>query len=61
MTYGKPFDRKKTLCSLEFYVEHHWGSYEELINLTVKDLREIKIAVESNRQEEQIEQIRGGL
>ena len=39
------------------YVEKGWGSYTELINLTIRDLSEIKIGVESRQQEDQVAQL----
>ena len=60
MTYGKPFDRKQFLMDVAYYVDHGWGSYKELIELSMKDFLEIKIGIESRMQEEQIEKALGG-
>lgn len=54
MQYGKPFDRKDFFMNIGYYIEHGWGSYTELINLTMRDISEIKIGIESKMQEEQI-------
>ena len=53
--YGKPFDRKDFLKNVSYYIEHHWGSYKELIELTMKDFIEIRVGIESKMQEEQLE------
>ena len=37
-----------------YYVEHGWGSYKELIELSMKDFLEIKIAIVSKQQEEML-------
>lgn len=52
---GHPFDRKRLLMLFEYYVTHGWGSYKELCELTMYDLKEIKVAIESKRQEEKLE------
>lgn len=39
----------------EYYVKNGWGSYKELCELSMYDLREIKIAIESKNQEEKLE------
>ena len=53
--YGKPFDRKDFLKNLSYYVEKGWGSYKELIELSMKDFIEIRVGIISKMQEEQIE------
>lgn len=40
--------------AIPYYVEKGWGSYNELINMTMKDFIEIKVGLESKQQEEQI-------
>lgn len=55
MDYGKPFSRKEFLKSVSYYVEKGWGSYLELIELSMKDFIEIRIGIESKMQEEQLE------
>ena len=55
MLLGKPFDRKRLFMLFEYYISKGWGSFEELCNLTMYDLREIQIAIESRRQEEKLE------
>ena len=52
---GHPFDRKRLFMLFEYYVSKGWGSYKELCDLTMYDLKEIKIAIESKRQEEKLE------
>ena len=44
-----------------YYVEHGWGSYKELIELSMKDFLEIKIGIVSKQQEELLEKSLGGL
>ena len=39
----------------EYYISKGWGSFTELCELTMYDIREIKIAIESRRQEETLE------
>lgn len=41
--------------NLPDYVEKGWGSYNELISLTMKDFIEIRIGIESKAQEEKLE------
>jgi len=43
------------LKNLGYYVEKGWGSYKELISLTMKDFIEIGIGIESKMQEEMLE------
>ena len=47
--------------NLIYYLDHGWGTYKELIELTMKDFIEFRIAIESKQQEEQVSQITGGL
>ena len=47
MTYGKPFSRLNFYENIDFYIEKGWGSYNDLINMTVKDFVEIRIGLES--------------
>lgn len=42
------------------FIKAGWGSYTELIELTIRDLREIKIGIESRQQEEQLSKALGG-
>ena len=60
MQYGKPFDRKKFIMDLVDYVEKGWGTYKELISLSIRDIAEIKIGIESRMQEEQLAKALGG-
>ena len=41
--------------ALSSYIEKGWGSYNELVNLSMKDFIEIHIAIESKQQEDQIQ------
>ena len=43
------------------YVEKGWGSYFELINMTVKDFVEIRIGLESKMNKEKLEKSLGGM
>ena len=61
MTYGKPFSRLNFLKNISYYIEKGWGSYNDLINMTVKDFVEIRIGLESKMNEEKIEKSLGGL
>ena len=56
ISYGKPFDRRDFLKGISTYVEKGWGSYTELIQLSMKDFIEIKIGLESKINEEKIDQ-----
>ena len=42
--------------NISYYIEKGWGSYNELIKLSMRDFSEIKIGLESKLQEEQIAQ-----
>ena len=37
------------------YIEKGWGSYNELIQLSMLELRDIKVSIESRMQEEQLQ------
>lgn len=52
---GKPFSRKKFLMEIIDYIEKGWGSYNELIQLSMLELRDIKVSIESRMQEEQLQ------
>lgn len=51
---GRTFDRKRFLQYLEGFIQRGYGSYKELISLSMRDLIEIKISIESKQQEEQL-------
>lgn len=59
MQYGKPFDRKDFFMNIGYYIEKGWGSYKELISLSLRDISEIKIGIESKQQEEMLEKALG--
>jgi len=42
------------------YIKAGWGSYTELIQLSMRDLKEIKVGIESRNQEEKLAQALGG-
>ena len=42
------------------YIDAGWGTYAELIQLSMYDLREIKIGIESKQQEEKLSKALGG-
>lgn len=46
---------------VQYYIEHGWGSYKELIELSMRDFLEIKISIDSKQQEEQVQRAIGGL
>lgn len=54
MRMFKPFDRKELLMLIDTYIQKKYGTYKELISLTLRDLIEIGIAIESKEQEQQI-------
>lgn len=56
ISYGNPFDRRDFLENISYYVEKGWGSYKELIELSMKDFIEIKIGLESKANKEKLEQ-----
>jgi hypothetical protein len=60
MQYGKPFDRKDFFMNIGYYIEKGWGTYKELISLSMRDISEIKIGIESKMQEEQLAKALGG-
>jgi hypothetical protein len=39
------------------YIKEGWGTYAELIQLSVRDLKEIKVGIESRQQEEQLSKV----
>jgi ribosome-binding factor A len=41
MQYGKPFDRKDFFMNIGYYIEKGWGTYKELISLSMRDISEI--------------------
>ena len=49
-----PFDRKRVLMTIDELIQKHYGSYKELITLTIKDLNEINIVLESKEAEEKL-------
>ena len=51
---GRTFDRKRFLQYLEGFIQRGYGSYKELISLSMRDLIEIKISIESKQQEDQL-------
>ena len=60
MLWGHPFSRKQFLMEIGDYIKAGWGTYSELIQLTMLDLREIKIGIESRNQEEKLLHVLGG-
>ena len=60
MQYGKPFDRKDFFMNIGYYIEKGWGTYKELISLSMRDISEIKIGIESRLQEDQLSKSLGG-
>lgn len=61
MLYGKPFNRLSFLENVSYYIEKGWGSYFDLINMTVKDFVEIRIGLESRMAKEKLEKSLGGM
>lgn len=57
MKLGSPFDRKTALILITTFVERGYGSYNELIDLTMKDLIELQIAIDSREKEKQLREI----
>ena len=45
--------------NIGFYIEHGWGSYKELISLSMRDIAEIKIGIESKQNEETLNKALG--
>ena len=46
--------------NIGYYVEKGWGSYKELISLSMRDISEIKIGIESKQQEDMLSKALGG-
>lgn len=46
--------------NIGYYIEKGWGTYKELISLSMRDISEIKIGIESKQQEEQLAKALGG-
>lgn len=42
------------------FIEAGWGTYSEIIQLSMYDLREIKIGIESKQQEDRLSRALGG-
>ena len=42
--------------NIGYYIEKGWGSYKELISLSMRDIAEIKIGIESKQQEDTLAQ-----
>ena len=45
--------------NLDYYVEKGWGTYKELIELSMRDILEIKVGIESKLQEDKLAQSLG--
>ena len=43
--------------NIGYYVEKGWGTYKELISLTMRDIAEIKVGIESRQQEDQVSKL----
>lgn len=41
--------------NISYFVEKGWGSYSELIELSMKDFLEIKVGIESKINEEKLQ------
>ena len=54
ISYGSPFNRKDFFKNISYYVEKGWGSYRELIELSMKDFIEINIGLKSKADEEKL-------
>ena len=46
--------------NLDYYVEKGWGTYKELIELSMRDILEIKVGIESKMQEKKLAESLGG-
>ena len=46
--------------NIGYYIEKGWGSYKELISLSMRDISEIKIGIESKQQEDMLSKALGG-
>ena len=45
--------------NIGYYVEKGWGTYKELISLSMRDIAEIKVGIESRQQEDQLTKVLG--
>lgn len=43
--------------NIGYYVEKGWGTYKDLISLTMRDIAEIKVGIESRQQEDQVSKL----
>lgn len=50
----KSFDRKKIMLILDKLIEKKYGSYNDLIQLTIQEITDILKVLESKKQEQQI-------
>ena len=55
MLLGRPFNRRDFFKDIDYYVKNCYGSYKELISLTIRDISELKIGIQSKQQEQDLE------
>ena len=55
MLLGRPFNRRDFFKDIEYNVKNDYGSYKELISLTIRDISELKIGIQSKQQEQDLE------
>lgn len=46
---------------LSYYIEKGYCSYKEALEMSMRDFIELRVAIESKQQEEQISKLSGGL
>ena len=61
MKVAIPFNRKELLSVIDSFIKLRYGSFESLLNLSVRDISEINIALESKAKEQQVEELLSGL
>ena len=61
MTFGRPFSRLSFYENINYYIEKGWGSYNDLINMTVRDFVEIRIGLESRANRDKLEKSLNGI
>ena len=60
ISYGHPFDRKQFLMNIGSYIEKGYGSYNEILQMSIRDILEIKVGIVSKEQEEELSKALGG-
>lgn len=58
---GKPFNRREFFKSVSYYIEKGYGTYNDMLSMSMRDIIEIKVGLESKQQEKQLADSLGDL